>query len=142
MLPSLPSKAYRQSKDDIDIPLSALDPETSRLIPTKKHAHRAWIQGRLAPVRVASTTSLRNAPPKYSDVFASPSQCDHDNGGLRRRSLDDGGASGGAANGDGLDDDESDGADKEVRYQARQLRGYGIGGAGNISQFFSLTPQS
>lgn len=127
MLPSVPNKVYQHSTktDAIDIPLDALDPETSRLLPSKKRTHRVWVQGRLAPVRTVSTASLRNAPPKYSDLIASR-QSNISVGSGRRRSLDDAGV---VAYDD--EDEDSDGGEA-IRRQTTQLRGYGIGGAGNI----------
>lgn len=111
----LPKKAYH-SKDDADIPLDNLDPETSRLIPTKRRTHRVWVQGRLAAVRSVSK--------------------------LRR------GGKGASSKKDGVDPDlvsgipsplpledseeVDDEAEKETVRRARQLRGYGIGGIGNI----------
>ncbi|CRK33170.1 hypothetical protein BN1708_019215, partial [Verticillium longisporum] len=41
-----------------DIPLEALDPETSQLLPARKRRHRVRIQGKLALVRSISTANL------------------------------------------------------------------------------------
>ncbi|KEY74737.1 hypothetical protein S7711_10958 [Stachybotrys chartarum IBT 7711] len=149
-----PGKAYASQgrRDDAaGIPLSSLDRETSKLLPAKKRSHHVWVQGKLAPVRSVSIANLRGAaatattPPPLPDnnpvlLVASPCVTERgpsparspgrfdrgvgasvDNNEKRRRSLDDGGA-------------ESDASENERIVTARdtQLRGYGIGGAGNI----------
>lgn len=114
----LPKKAYR-SKDDADIPLDDLDPETSRLIPTKRRTHRVWVQGRLAAVR--SVSRLRK-------------------GGRGTDSKKDGGVDPNLVSGIPSplpltdSEDVDDEAEKETNRRARQLRGYGIGGIGNIRE--------
>lgn len=106
-----PGAAYR-SKDDSDIPLDALDHETSQLIPIKKRTHRVWVQGQLVDVRTVSTATRQKSTPRYDRGVS---------GSRRRRSLDD------AAN---FDYEE----DKETAVRTKQLRGYGIGGVGNIRE--------
>ncbi|KAI1773796.1 hypothetical protein F4818DRAFT_443101 [Hypoxylon cercidicola] len=110
-----------------DAPLSELHPDTSRLLPQRKRGKRhVRIQGKLAPVRSVSVVNLRS---KSSDRRASsPSRADDARfdtavGGVapgrrrrRRRS----------------EDDTASETDAEVRERDTQLRGYGIGGAGNI----------
>lgn len=108
----LPKKAYR-SKDDSDIPLADLDPETSRLIQPKRRTHRVWVQGRLAAVRTVS--KLRR---KGSSKGVDP---DLVSGKVSRRSLED-------------PEEVDEEAEKETERRARQLRGYGIGGIGNIRE--------
>lgn len=153
-----PGKAYASQgrRDDAagGIPLSSLDRETSKLLPAKKRSHHVWVQGKLAPVRSVSIANLRGAaatattppplpdnnpvllvaPPYVTERVPSPARspgrfdrgvgASVDNNEQRRRSLDDGGA-------------ESDASENERVVTARdtQLRGYGIGGAGNIRAF-------
>lgn len=112
----LPKAAYR-SKDDADIPLADLDPETSRLIPAKRRTHRVWVQGRLAAVK--SVSRLRR---KSSRKDVDPS-------------LVSGTASRPSFEGAGEQDEESE---IETDRRARQLRGYGIGGIGNIREQLSF----
>lgn len=107
----LPKPVYR-SKDDSDIPLDTLDPETSQLIPTKKRTHRVWVQGKLAAVRSISTTRSKSSKSRHDQGVS---------GSRRRRSIDD------VAN---MDYEE----EKETALRAKQLRGYGIGGVGNIRE--------
>ncbi|KAL6866393.1 hypothetical protein ACO1O0_002501 [Amphichorda felina] len=104
-----PKPAYR-SRDDADIPLDTLDHDTSQLIPTKKRTHRVWVQGQLVDVRTVSTTTRSKSTSGYDRGVS---------GSRRRRSLDD------TAN---FDHEE----DRETVLRTKQLRGYGIGGVGNI----------
>lgn len=112
----LPKKAYR-SKDDSDIPLADLDPETSRLIQPKRRTHRVWVQGRLAAVRTVSNKLRR----KGSGVGKDAVDPDLVSGKVSsRRSLE-----------EDLEQVDEE-AEHETERRARQLRGYGIGGIGNI----------
>lgn len=148
------------SLDDMDIPLSGLDPDTSRLLPRRRQRQLVRVQGRLAMVRSVSTANLRsptsttgNVPnmpampspttnggggsvtsPRGADaavgsfISSSPRR-----GGRRRRSHD------GITGKDSTSEDsEEDVAALGVR--DRQLRGYGIGGVGNIREYFCLVP--
>ncbi|KAI0593187.1 hypothetical protein F4775DRAFT_579008 [Biscogniauxia sp. FL1348] len=105
-----------------EVPSSTeLDPDTSRLLPPKQQQHRPHrvrVQGKLAIVKSVSVANLKSA-----DALSLPRDGDARSGsgprgraGRRRRSLDDG----------------SDAEDREVAARDKQLRGYGIGGAGNI----------
>jgi hypothetical protein len=117
----LPKKAYR-SKDDSDIPLADLDPETSRLIQPKRRTHRVWVQGRLAAVRTVSNKLRRKGS------------------GLGKDAVDPDLVSGKVSSRRSLEEDleqVDEEAEHETEMRARQLRGYGIGGIGNIRE---LTP--
>ncbi|OTA89394.1 hypothetical protein M434DRAFT_398632 [Hypoxylon sp. CO27-5] len=115
----LPNRDRRDNASDSDVALLDLDPDTSRLLPRKRQQHHVRIQGRLAPVRSVSVANLRS-----SSYSPSP----HDRKGLdsavgatlprRRRSWD-----------DSMIDIEEEG---NVGERDTQLRGYGIGGRGNI----------
>ncbi|KAI1135505.1 hypothetical protein F5Y05DRAFT_394705 [Hypoxylon sp. FL0543] len=115
----LPNRERRDNVSGSDVALSDLDPDTSRLLPRKRQQHHVRIQGRLAPVRSVSVANLRS-------LSCSPSPNDRKGldsavGGTmprRRRSWDDNMRDVGA----GCNVGESD----------TQLRGYGIGGRGNI----------
>ncbi|KAI1486670.1 hypothetical protein F5X96DRAFT_220033 [Biscogniauxia mediterranea] len=99
------------------------DPDTSRLLPPPQHRpHRVRVQGQLAVVRSVSVANLKSAEALRlaRDGDARRSGSGQRRGGRRRRrSLDN-------------DESESDAEDREVAARDRQLRGYGIGGAGNI----------
>ncbi|GKT56118.1 UDP-glucuronosyl/UDP-glucosyltransferase [Colletotrichum tofieldiae] len=130
------SNQRRHSQDHAGEP----DPESSQLIPTRKRRHRVRVQGRLAVVRSVSTVNLRPAasvaPTLPSPVAASGTTTlatpKFESGVAgstgtpvrRRKSLD-----------EASSDTEEDDA-KETAVRDRQFRGYGIGGAGNISGFF------
>ncbi|KAI1759514.1 hypothetical protein GGR53DRAFT_140935 [Hypoxylon sp. FL1150] len=123
------SRHRRVSEDGL--PLRDLDPESSRLLPQRKRGtHHVRIQGKLAPVRSVSVANPRS---RSADCRASsplllrdeaPRCVDAAVGGMvlssrsrrRRRSED---------------DTESE-TEEEIRERDTQLRGYGIGGAGNI----------
>ncbi|KAI9150107.1 hypothetical protein HJFPF1_09862 [Paramyrothecium foliicola] len=139
MLP-FPKKSYR-ALDDASAPLSSLDPDTSKLLPAQKRTHHVWIQGKLAPVKTALIPRSRKdntkstvllvpaapASPGASSRGTSPASSRFADGAtqIRRRSFDD------AYN---VDDGRKE---EERRDEARrncQPRGYGIGGAGNISE--------
>ena len=119
ILPASPSR---------DIPLDELHPETSRLIPARKKRHHVRVQGRLALVRSVSTADLgsASAPPRDSRFesavgsVVSPRRS-------RRHSLD---GRRHMSNSDSSSETEDD--EKETVLRDRQLRGYGIGGFGNI----------
>ncbi|KAK1986055.1 hypothetical protein LZ30DRAFT_323006 [Colletotrichum cereale] len=129
------SNQRRHSQDDAGDP----DPEADHLIPARKRRHRVRVQGRLAVVRSVSTANLRPAasvaPALPSPVAASgtttPAAPRFESGVAgttgtpprRRKSLDD-------ASSDGAEEDDA----KETAVRDRQFRGYGIGGAGNISE--------
>lgn len=133
------SNQRRYSQDDS----GEIDPESNQLIPTRKRRHRVRVQGRLAVVRSVSTVNLRPAasvPPALpSPVGTSgtttPATPKFESGVAgstvapvrRRRSFDDG------SSGTEEEDDV-----KETAVRDRQFRGYGIGGAGNISELKSL----
>ncbi|KAK1593499.1 uncharacterized protein LY79DRAFT_669313 [Colletotrichum navitas] len=134
------SNQRRRSQDDAGEP----DPEADHLIPTRKRRHRVRVQGRLAVVRSVSTANLRPAtsvaPALPSPVAAAasgtttPATPRFESGVAgttdaplrRRKSLDD-------ASSDCTEEDDA----KETAVRDRQLRGYGIGGAGNISEFLA-----
>ncbi|KAI0381165.1 hypothetical protein F5Y04DRAFT_255937 [Hypomontagnella monticulosa] len=146
------SRPAYQNASDSDIALAALDPETSRLLPQQQRKpHRVRVQGRLAPVRSVSVANLRaGAGAGYDEAVGGGAL-------VRRRSC--GGGSGNGRNrgvvrhGDGenrsrnrgengrgkgdedrdewvSDDDEEE--EEESNERDTQLRGYGIGGRGNI----------
>ncbi|KAI6780690.1 uncharacterized protein J7T54_001194 [Emericellopsis cladophorae] len=117
MLPA-PKPAYR-SKDDSDIQLQELDPESSRLIPQKKKSHRVWVQGKLAQVRSVSTARIKSQ--KKAREAEKGKEADKNNETPQRRN----------SAGD-QQDTGTETEDEETAVRARQLRGYGIGGIGNI----------
>jgi hypothetical protein len=138
--PVPPPAAVRYSRDDldIDVPASLLDPDTSQLLPPrKKKKHRVRVQGRLAVVRSVSTANLGSPTGSSGPPSAGPATPRFESGvgghtgsasprrGRRRRSLDDG-------SGSDMGEDEV----RETAVRDRQFRGYGIGGAGNIREFF------
>ena len=146
MIP-LPNQVHR-AHDDMDVPLGELDSETGHLLPAKRRRHRVRVQGRLALVRSISTANLQ-APgaaaagtQRYSMATTAPSSpstprfetalagrtsaAPKSRMPRRRRSLDDDGCC--------SDTDEDDEAETIVR--DRQLRGYGIGGVGNIRKLY------
>lgn len=155
----LPNQQYyhsRRRSSTSDIPLSELDPDTSRLLapaPTRRrqHHHHVRVQGRLALVRSVSSANLHSpvnpggstspgsaVPPVPRFDLAVGSTVKLRKAGNskgrtqgRRLSLDDGGVR------DRPDSDtETDGErQRETVVRDRQLRGYGIGGAGNIRRF-------
>ncbi|KAF3354934.1 hypothetical protein VdG1_04359, partial [Verticillium dahliae VDG1] len=96
----------------------ALDPETSQLLPARKRRHRVRIQGKLALVRSISTANLSGKAAAQAS-----------------------GRAGGSLEGkrSGEDEELSQTSDteeeaREVAVRDQQLRGYGIGGAGNIRE--------
>ncbi|KAI0880868.1 uncharacterized protein GGS22DRAFT_173651 [Annulohypoxylon maeteangense] len=118
----LPNRDRRDDVSGTEVGMSDLDPETSRLLPEKRRQHRVRIQGRLAPVRSVSIANLRSPSPRDTVNRG----FDKAVGGTlprRRRSEDDG--IGGR--GDEVSEEET-----EVEERDTQLRGYGIGGRGNI----------
>ncbi|KAH7327786.1 hypothetical protein B0I35DRAFT_415750 [Stachybotrys elegans] len=132
ILPILPKKAYPRSRDDSDIALSSLDPDTSRLLPSRRRRHRVWVQGKLAPVTSVSVTNLRvpSAPstpvphtPSLGSRGPSPARFDRGVAGIVDRPR--------SAVEDRAGSDESE-DERDTLARDTQLRGYGIGGAGNI----------
>jgi hypothetical protein len=139
---------------DTGIELRALDPETSRLLPppaaARRKRHHVRVQGKLAVVRSVSTVNLRAAAttgsippvPRYESAVGSVVGAPHRRGkgraraSVQRRSLDE--TARGVAQ-DSETDTETDEEDveeerREVKKRDGQLRGYGIGGAGNIRE--------
>ncbi|KAI0893117.1 hypothetical protein F4806DRAFT_477070 [Annulohypoxylon nitens] len=113
----LPNSDRRDGVGGSEVGLADLDPETSRLLPEKRRQHRVRIQGRLAPVRSVSVANLR-----------APSPRDTTNRGL------DNAVGGTLPRRCRSEDGEGDLSKEEVEVEERdtQLRGYGIGGRGNI----------
>ncbi|KAL7620074.1 hypothetical protein AAE478_010623 [Parahypoxylon ruwenzoriense] len=115
--------AYLPNRDrrDGEVALADLDPETSQLLPQKRQQHHVRIQGRLAQVRSVSVVSPRSASLNHhAPSSRDESRVDAAVGGTvvrRRRS------SGDIVGGE---------AEDEVGERDTQLRGYGIGGRGNI----------
>lgn len=105
--------------DDEVISLVEWDLETDRLLPPRQRQHCVRIQGRLAIVRTVSVTNRR--PVKNGSRFAhmNRSREGMDASRISRRCSYPGSGVGG-------------GDDDNVAERDEQLRGYGIGGAGNI----------
>ncbi|KAH8890494.1 hypothetical protein GQ53DRAFT_747521 [Thozetella sp. PMI_491] len=119
----LPNQSPSRRASDADVELRELDPDTSRLLPAKRKRHTVRVQGKLVVVRSVSTMDLKNtAGPGYESAVGSTISPRRPR---RRRSLD-GVGSGGAT------DSETEEEERETVVRDRQLRGYGIGGAGNI----------
>ncbi|KAM0324632.1 hypothetical protein ACHAQA_008022 [Verticillium albo-atrum] len=118
----LPRRASFDDAADNDIPLAPLDPETSQLLPARKRRHRVRIQGRLALVRSVSTANLAGKA-----AGTTPGRLESSIEG--ERSAEEG-------KGEGEERHTSDTEDevRETAVRDRQFRGYGIGGAGNISE--------
>ncbi|KAK3314201.1 hypothetical protein B0H66DRAFT_567962 [Apodospora peruviana] len=148
----------RRASDDTEIEMCELDHDSSRLLPVRQKRHHVRVQGKLVLVRSVSTTNLRlskrmsTMPPTPPLPLDSPHMASSGNltspryesavgssyapkrssrrrrNKSRRKSLDDGSAM--------TDDTETESeTEEEVRetvIRDRQLRGYGIGGAGNI----------
>ncbi|XXH01066.1 hypothetical protein Hte_007417 [Hypoxylon texense] len=149
--PSTTSTSSRRRHSEDVLPLSDLDPETSRLLPPqqrrKRGKHHVRIQGKLAPVRSVSVVNLRA---KSADRRASsPRGGDGGSSGAGAGAARfDTGVSGttvvprrprGRRSEDGDDGDDNTGSDETddeeaTRERDTQLRGYGIGGAGNIRE--------
>ncbi|KAI2602886.1 uncharacterized protein GGS25DRAFT_70489 [Hypoxylon fragiforme] len=138
------------------VALADLDPETSRLLPRKRQPqpqHRVRVQGKLAPVRSVSVVNLVRGGAGPGDHHHHRRRAHSPRGdaemdaavgatltrprtrGRRRKSLDDvdvdvdvDGDEGGDMNGDG----GYEAGEDEVGDRDTQLRGYGIGGRGNI----------
>ncbi|KAI1130134.1 hypothetical protein F5Y10DRAFT_236265 [Nemania abortiva] len=102
------------------VPLADSDRETNRLLPRRRRRHRVRIQGRLAIVRTVSVANPRQtksgSPNAQTDVHCEDVRTSHI--GLR-------------SSYDGSETGDEDGDDFAAERDAR-LRGYGIGGAGNI----------
>ncbi|OTB00771.1 hypothetical protein M426DRAFT_324012 [Hypoxylon sp. CI-4A] len=124
---------------DAEVALSDLDPETSRLLssppPRKRALHRVRVQGRLAAVRSVSVADSRSAscgaPETRFDAAAGAVGGGNGGGGgrRRRRRSEDDLIDGDGGEGEVVDDDDDDG---ETEERDAQMRGYGIGGRGNI----------
>ncbi|KAH8903752.1 hypothetical protein BR93DRAFT_179098 [Coniochaeta sp. PMI_546] len=151
ILPNQDARPRRRSSVP-DIPLSELDPDTSRLLspaPTarQRHSHHhVRVQGRLALVRSVSTANLRSPTagstsaaagsvppvPRYESAVGSAVSSSGKRRGRgrrrQRRSLEDDFRDGGT---DTESEDEE--RKRETVMRDTQLRGYGIGGVGNIS---------
>ena len=130
----LPNSERRRASDP-EIELGDLDPESSRLLPVKRKRHTVRVQGKLVVVRSVSTVNLAGGLAggggggRYESAVSSAAVGAPRRPRARRRSLEqptrrrfDG----------SLSDDDDRGGDMEVIRSDRQLRGYGIGGAGNI----------
>ncbi|KAK0611975.1 hypothetical protein B0T14DRAFT_339115 [Immersiella caudata] len=163
-----PLSSHRGRASSLDLPLelelAPLNPDTSRLLPprTTTKRHHVRVQGKLVVVRSISTANLKpgvggSAPASPLPVgVAAPLVTPRSAGGQerreslggrgrgsplgnttrisgRRRSLDDVGTAGMESEG------EAEEEVREVVVRDRQLRGYGIGGAGNIREFFFPT---
>lgn len=112
----LPNRECRSSEGDRATSLLYLDPETSRLLPAKERPqHCVRVQGRLAPVRSVSVANLRSTSQTRFDTAVSGTPARP----RRPRSSDD------------LNHEVG----SEIRERDSQLRGYGIGGRGNIREF-------
>ncbi|RYP61538.1 hypothetical protein DL771_010099 [Monosporascus sp. 5C6A] len=111
----LPNSDRRPSGES-EVPLSALDHETGMLLPRKARQHRVRVQGKVALVRSVSVADLKFAGHQSPRTLHGVQFNSGVVGGTQtRRSLDDGSET-----------------DEDVCETDTQLRGYGIGGAGNI----------
>lgn len=124
--PAATHQPYGDSSVD-SVPLSQLDHDTSRLVPEQKQRHHVWVQGKLTPVRSVSTANLSLARPDSTRTKQRETMRNLET--PRRRSM-----------GDTTwpDDDDETPQQQQERVAARQstqLRGYGIGGAGNIRTY-------
>jgi hypothetical protein len=147
----------QHARQDSDAPSSSLDPDTSQLLPERasRRMHHVWIQGRLAPVKKAFVPRTAKLASKSAVLLVpsppgSPRAASSSGGSrlgdtarqARRRSFDDARLdgndeeSGADDGGDELEDEAREESREESRATAArsssQLRGYGIGGAGNI----------
>ncbi|KAK3689715.1 hypothetical protein B0T22DRAFT_462095 [Podospora appendiculata] len=144
----LPGHDPRRPASDTEFELGDLDPETSQLLPVRQKRHHVRVQGKLVLVRSISTANLRppittrptssalsplgdrtvtasaDRPSRYETAVGSGVAARRPRG--RRRSLD------GSARDDGESETETEEEVRETGIRDRQLRGYGIGGAGNI----------
>ena len=125
-----PAPTY-QSNENIgsdSVALSQLDHDTSRLVPEQKQRHHVWVQGKLTPVRSVSGTALTvERPGTMRSTKKRETMRDLET--PRRRSMGDS---------EWPDDEDEDdqGNQRSAAKQNTQLRGYGIGGAGNIRTYF------
>ncbi|OIW26252.1 hypothetical protein CONLIGDRAFT_467418 [Coniochaeta ligniaria NRRL 30616] len=149
ILPAQDSRPRRRSSLP-DIPLSDLDPDTSRLLSPppaarqRHHHHHVRVQGRLALVRSVSTVNMRSPTagstsptgsvppvPRFEPAVGSAVALGRKGKGKgrrqRRRSLDDEFRDGGTET-----EREDEERQRETVIRDTQLRGYGIGGVGNI----------
>ncbi|KAK3376197.1 hypothetical protein B0T24DRAFT_216373 [Lasiosphaeria ovina] len=143
ILPNQGGARYRRASDG-EVEMCELDPDTSRLLPVRPKRHHVRIQGQLVLVRSISTANLRPPPGRRQSVSPSPGGTTPTSAGprfesagvsklaaRRRLSLDDGAARQ-EADGAASDDTETEEEVRDTITRDRQLRGYGIGGAGNI----------
>lgn len=128
LLPEPPPthQPYGDSSDD-SVQLSQLDHDTSRLVPEQKQQHHVWIQGKLKPVQSVSAANLTLDRP--GSMRANKRETMRNLETPRRRSFGDAHWAGDEA------ETGPQGVDKVAMRQSTQLRGYGIGGAGNIRSF-------
>ena len=133
----LPNSERRRASDP-EIELGDLDPESSRLLPVKRKRHTVRVQGKLVVVRSVSTVNLAGGGlaggggggARYESAVSSAAVGAPRRPRARRRSLEQ--ATRRRFDGSLSDDDR--GGDTDVIRSDRQFRGYGIGGAGNISR--------
>ena len=123
----LPNSERRRASDP-EIELGDLDPESSRLLPVKRKRHTVRVQGKLVVVRSVSTVNLAGGGARYESAVSSAAVGAPRRPRTRRRSLE----QPTRRRFDGSLSDDDRGGDMEVIRSDRQLRSYGIGGAGNI----------
>ena len=149
-LPNQGRSRRDSTQSDTEIELGGLDPDTSRLIPVRSKRHHVRVQGKLVVVRSVSAANLRaprspaiDSPPIDRAMLANMSsryefavgssaapRRPRDGG---RRSID-----GSASRADSETETEEE--VRETVKRDRQLRGYGIGGAGNIRKSICVLP--
>ncbi|KAK0713595.1 hypothetical protein B0T26DRAFT_753685 [Lasiosphaeria miniovina] len=148
ILPNQEGARHRRASDG-EVEMCELDPDTSRLLPVRPKRHHVRIQGKLVLVRSISTANLRPPPGRRQSVSPSPggttprsAELLFESAGVsklaarrsrarRSLSLDDGAARQ-EADRAASDDTETEEEARDTITRDRQLRGYGIGGAGNI----------
>lgn len=137
------SFASRGVSKEVVHSLDESERETTKLIPTKRNEHHVWVQGRLAKVRTVSTANLRT---HQSCVMSSSGRV---NGGTnielavgstsmpsqhrRRRS-----SMGDVSDRNTNSMTRTTYGSVQSRSENRNLRGYGIGGAGNIRMALTI----
>ena len=125
--------------EDNDDSLDESQRDTTQLIPTTKHEHHVWVQGRLAKVRTVSTANLRahrsltvSSPGKVDGStnieLAVGSTSTSSKHRRRRSSMCD------LPYRNTSKPLQQEHGDFQNRPANRSLRGYGIGGAGNIRE--------
>ncbi|KAI0121696.1 hypothetical protein BJ170DRAFT_133323 [Xylariales sp. AK1849] len=122
LLTYLPKQERREREDSLT-PMSDQDPDMDRLLPRRRRQPQVRIQGRLAAVKSVSVVNLRLAVQSTSQRNIARLDAGVGSTSRRRRSLDDGSE---------VEEDTEDVEDRDTR-----LRGYGIGGAGNIRTSWS-----